>query len=144
MDLVRLKRNVNALSDNLNNMVLEVLDDHELQIKELIHIQLRKGERGDGQLITPQYSDAYAQKKGRDVPDLKVSGEFWDDIKTEKANDVLLIDADTLTRKGFELAEHLEKRYTSKIYELTSESRSKLLELIMPDLQKAFYNELAR
>lgn len=139
MDLVQLKKSLDNVIPKLNGIILQVLDDHEVQIKELIHIQLRKGERGDGQLITPQYSDAYARKKGRTVPDLKVDGSFWDSIYTEPENQVLKIDSDIKTRKGFELGQHLQKRYTNMILELTRSSREKLLSLISADLYKSIF-----
>ena len=139
MDLISLRQSLENIIPRLNGIILQILDDHETQIKELIHIQLRKGERGDGQLISPQYSDKYARKKGFTVPDLKVDGSFWDSIYTEPENQVLKIDSDIKTRKGFELGQHLQKRYTNMILELTKSSREKLLSLIGNDLYKAIF-----
>jgi len=135
-DIVRVIRKLEYLKLHLLDIILESLDEHEVQIKELIHVQLRKGTKGDGQLITPQYSNKYAAKKGRTVPDLKVDGSYWDSIFTEPDNDVLLIKSEMKTRKGFELAEHLEERYTSKILELDAQSLQKLGKIILPSLKK--------
>jgi hypothetical protein len=143
-DLIKFANNLKILSVNIEQVILDTLDEHEVQIKELIHIQLRKGERGDGQLITPQYSPAYAKKKGRTVPDLKIDGSFWDSIFTEIDKEVIKIDSDIRTRKGFELGQHLQLRYTEKILELTPESLNKLRNLILPKIKIKILNEINR
>lgn len=122
--------NIEKLISNLRGIDIKVILEETVKeesdnIKSLIHVQLKQGYRGDGQLISPQYSKAYEKKKGRSVPDLKVSGQFWSDITPNYDDGIINVSADTRTRKGFELAEHLEKRYTSKIYELTPASTKK-------------------
>lgn len=141
MSLDRLEKNLVRL--DLIAIVLRVLDKHESDIQSLVRLQLQQGVRGDGQLISPQYTKAYAKKKKRTVPNLKVTGQFYSDIFTGIVGNVIHVDADTKA-KGFELGQHLQKRYTSKILELTRDSRVKLGQLIKNDLQKAIKYEIYR
>lgn len=139
----KLIANLTYVSNNLFEIVLDELSKLDKQIKDLLHIQLRQGKRGDGQIISPQYSPGYAKKKGRTIPDLKLSGQFWDNIFTEVTGDVLSVSS-VRKVKSFDLADHLEKRYTSKIYELAPDGMKKLSDLLYSALYKRLQNEIYR
>lgn len=139
--LDRLIKNINSARGSLTDYALAAIDEKETEIRELIHLQLRKGLRGDGQKITPDYSEGYAKRKGRTIPDLKVSGQYWGSIKTAIRNDIIDVTGERKS-KSFDVAEHLELRYTSKILELTPESMKKLAPKIWEIIIKKIHDEI--
>lgn len=141
MDVVLIRDSINRVIPRIPLLLLEVLDENEAFIQKLINDQLAQGQRGDGQVITPQYSEAYAKKKGITIPDLKLTGEFYKSIFTEIADKVLLIDTNRV-EGGFALGQHLLKRYTDKILELTQQSLVKLKEKVVPQLINKVNNEI--
>ena len=114
----------------------------EPEINKLITSQLGKGIKGDGSKIVPQYSDQYAKKKGKKTPDLKVSGSFWDSIKITSIQDNIAQIEGNLTNKGFDVAKHHEKRYTSGIYELTKQNRDIIFAKLNSNILIRINNEL--
>lgn len=88
--------------------------------------QLFKGEDSTGSQIQPLYrSSSYAKMKnqmnsapGYGVPDLKLTGSFYQNMKVRVESDTLILDSDV------EYAQNLEKKYDAdKIYGLTEDNQ---------------------
>ena len=94
----------------------------EKQLLDLNRSQLIIGQKSDGQAITPKYSTNYAKRKkgsrSSPTPDLKVTGKFYRSFQTKLTEKQIEIEG-TRESKGFDVAEHLEKRYSEDIYGLT-------------------------
>ena len=65
---------------NLDAMVTIALEEQGQAFTDINKSQMALSIRSDDHAITPLYSPAYAKKKGFTHPDLKVKGDFQDDM----------------------------------------------------------------
>ncbi len=133
MDFLELHRKIQFIIDNFDRIIIETLEENETFIKSLIQGQLKKGQKKSGN-ITPKYSNPYAKKKGFTTPDLFDTGEFYNNIFTNAVAGVIEVDS-IRKNKGFNVAENLEERYGSEIYELNEKSIEDLRAHIIPQIQ---------
>jgi len=142
MDLEQIRDGMKRTISLLDKLLIETLEENGKFIEDLIRLQLQKGQKKGG-LITPTYSKAYAAKKGFSVPNLKVLGNFYESIYTEAYSKGLIVDS-KLKVKSFDLGQHLQKRYTEQILELTAQSLEKLKNKIIPEWLNKIQNEINR
>lgn len=123
------------------SLVDSSIEATEGQLLDFNREQLDKGKRSDSQNITPDYSLPYAKRKGFKTPNLKVTGEFHRSLSAKiKARSIEI--EGKRQNKGFDVAAHLEKRYTSNIYGLTDSNQTKYNKIFLPVFQKQLSDEL--
>lgn len=82
--------------------------------------QLDQGKKNDNNPITPFYSDAYAKKKGFQIPDLKDTGDFHNGIFVDYTQRGLNFDS-----RDYK-TDILTEKYTVDIFGLTQENATKI------------------
>lgn len=133
--LERLLKNLRTI--NLVTIVGEVLEYYDKEITDLVREQLSEGTKGDGSKF-----DAYADRtielkriRGRILMGERIAlidtGKFWQSLISGVIGGNLIIDD-----KEQSLLKELESRYGDKIISLTKESRSKLLLLMIDNIQQ--------
>jgi hypothetical protein len=97
-----------------------------------------EGTREDGSKITPNYSTSYKIKYNKpNHVDLTLSGGYLKSYKTTIKNGIITIKGDKDV-KGFDLADHLRKRY-GNIEGLTQKQWDEVVdEIILPEIIKEF------
>ena len=119
----------------IEEIVLRVIKENESYAIELNLQQLDAGKDRLG-IRLPPYTPAYAEFKGRKIPDLKLTGAFWDGftLLTEKFP-VTITSTDEKTLK-------LVERYGSNIFNLSEVNTKKFAKYVQPfikeEIRKAF------
>lgn len=150
MTLSEVHSKISSLRSKVERIVVDEVNKAEPLLRSLIQQQLAQGQKAPGVNITPSYVPPYARKKKRmgssssPVPDLKVSGGFWNNIEIT-GNQGLVFQIESKRNAGsFNLAEHLEKRYTSQIYELTPDNYNRFINSILTKIDNRLTNEANR
>lgn len=120
---------------------IEVLEDNPNVIPNLIRGQLYFGYDGDGLRLSPYKSKYYAKKKneqnpqaGLGNPDLYVTGQFYEGIDAEIANNTVV------TYSNDSKNQKLTEMYGDEILKLGEESISELrTDTLQPGMLKKFY-----
>jgi hypothetical protein len=73
----QLRKNSNQIVANLNTIIATLIEDNDKKLIELNQQQLKNNKNADGKKITPDYSAAYARKKGYKKVDGYLSGEMY-------------------------------------------------------------------
>lgn len=129
------------------SLVDSSIEATEEQLLDLNRAQLIKGQKSDGNKIVPKYTKKYSAFKKKigsrpaPTPDLKVDGTLHRSLKTEIKARTIEIEG-TLVSKGFDVAGHLEKRYTSEIYGLTDQNLTRYADFFSQEFTKRLQNEL--
>lgn len=127
---------------NLDIIFENALLSYEGEITRLNKENLSKGKTSEGDNIKPDYSPDYAKKKGKKTPDLFINGSFYDSIFVTTTNEPELLVTSNLNVKGFELADHLSKRYTVNIYGITDQQAEVIKNKAIKKVIKIFNNGL--
>ena len=136
-----MKSGLKRLSKNLSNLdLVQVIGDtfefYDKQITDLARVQLSEGKKGDGTQFDFYKPATVKIKKERGTIlmgeriALIDTGEFWSKLITDSFGGSLIID-----NKDRGLLAELESRYGDKILSLTAESRSQLIQMMLPDIQ---------
>lgn len=135
MPFEQLLENIKNTRAKLPEIFGEALLTSDDEIVRLNQSNLRKGMLSTGELITPEYSDSYAARKGFNIPDLNLTGGFYGSIFVTETNEPgeIWITSDEI-RDGFALAAHLESVYSPDIYSITEEQLDKLFDGSTGDL----------
>jgi hypothetical protein len=128
-------RNIETVRGELTEIAIDAILLEDKTIIALNRKQLQQGRRADDELISPNYSNQYAKKKGRKVPNLKVSGEFYDNIYVYKDNNFVSVSSQR-TENGFDVADRLEEMYTSEIYGINSNNKKYVVPKIWGNIFK--------
>lgn len=144
MDLLQFQQNLQGI--DVWEILRPILEKHFADIEELNREQLSEGIDGDGSGM-PDYKDEnYANFKDQYVPtykiypttDLRLTGAFYEGIQA-KFN-LYGIEIESLDAKAAEL----ERKYGSAIHDLTEESRSKLIDLIIDEYRESLLNAMTK
>jgi len=109
---------------------IEETDDAYIELNT--QKQLFKGYDSTGSQMQPLYKSPYYAKKknqmnsapGYGVPDLKLTGSFYQNMKARVESDALILDSDV------DYAQYLEKNYEAdKIYGLTEDNQEQYNEV---------------
>jgi len=65
---------------NLDMFIAEALDEKGQAFADINKMQMLESKRSDEATITPRYSPNYAKRKGFQNPNLKLTGDFQDDM----------------------------------------------------------------
>ena len=130
MGISTIRRNSNRFVSLLPVMIALAIEAVNDDLVLLNRSQMLSGERADGQVITPMYSPKYAVFKGFNVPNLKLTGDFQDDmILTVNENDQTF-DITSFDPKTNDLID----RYTGKIFGIAPENRPRARYLVLNQL----------
>jgi len=129
---------------NMNEAVNSAVKKNELKVLELnTGSQLyNKGITSDGKTIKPSYSKPYAALKRRmGIPSGRVtlflSGSLYKGFKITYGKDHISFGAPGYTTsRGFQLPEHLKKRYGNLIFGLTPKNVQSTGQIIKPEISK--------
>jgi len=117
-------------------------------IADMNREQLWSGKASDGSRLAPPYAASTVKAKTRkrqptDRVTLKDTGAFHDSIKARPERKYLSVQSQHNV-KGYDLAEHLNKRYGGRgsIYGLTQENRVKLITNVKPLFAKNMKDEI--
>jgi len=119
MDFSDLARKSAEFVANLQGWAEIAILTNEDPLVELNIKQMLKSTKADGSPILPLYSKGYAKKKGFSKPNLRLSGDFHDEM--------LL----TVTGRNYSITSSnfvtpfLEKRYTDKIFGIAPDNQAK-------------------
>jgi len=119
--------------------IQKILKGKEQEIINLLtKEQIYKGIKGDGSAITPTYTPQYQkikQAKGlyQGFVDLHLSGDYLESFKAVYQKEDVIIESNRM-EEGFNLSEHLKKRYGSLVEEFTNEHYLMVIELIKSGL----------
>lgn len=127
----RLARKLEKLTpEAVEKIVLRVCKEHEAFAIELNLRQLDAGKDRLG-IKFPPYSPAYARKKGRKIPDLKLTGAFWKGFILNAGSFPLTITSkDAKTQK-------LVERYGTNLFNLSEVNTKKFARHVQPFIVEA-------
>ena len=112
MGINQIRKQSNAFVRNLEVHISQSIENVSDDIVDLNRKQMLRGKRSDEQKIVPKYSKRYAKRKGFTTPNLKLEGDFQDDmdlIVNENQGEVVITSFDY--KNPF-----LVNRYTDKIF----------------------------
>ena len=129
---------------DFGEIINQVIKKNEKKIVELnTKKQLYEaGIKNTGARITPPYAKStIKQKRSKGQPTDRVTlrdkGGYHAGFFIIYEKDQITIESKAITKKSFNLSEHLAKRYGKEVKGLTNLNIDELRELILPDLQKA-------
>ena len=109
-------QNVRRLQRDLPAVCAQTVNDDPDVFEDAQRDQMNRSENVKGRKITPKYSKAYAQFKGKANPDLNLTGAFQKAIKTSATrNEVTVTSSD-------EKKKWLVKRYKDDIFGFNNKS----------------------
>ena len=123
MDFSDLARKSAEFVANLQEWAEVAIMKNEDKVVQLNIDQMLKSTKADGSPILPLYSEGYAKKKGFSNPNLKVTGDFH--------NEMLLTvfgDQYNITSSNF-VTPFLENMYGTQIFNLNADSSKKAREM---------------
>jgi hypothetical protein len=128
MELQEFTTALTSLINNWDNLMDEFFDSIGPDLIDENTAQLDAGLNSNGYELPEYRSDEYAAFKGRTIPDLKLTGDFWEGFVIEQTKSNLKIwSTDSKTDK-------LVKKYGSDIFGLTDERLDRLIkDQIYPD-----------
>lgn len=92
--------------------------------------QLDAGLDATGATLPPYQNPEYAAMKGRTIPDLKLTGDFWSGFVASQLKDSIIIDSTDSKR------DKLVAKYGADIFGLTDQRLDRLIkDQILPDFQ---------
>ena len=99
--------------------------------------QLDSGLDATGATLPPYQNPEYAAMKGRTIPDLKLTGDFWSGFVASQLKDSIIIDSTDSKR------DKLVAKYGADIFGLTDQRLDRLIkDQILPDFQLFLRNKL--
>ena len=138
-----LRKKVKALKKAFDEDLEKIFKSEMKYILKLQKDQLWKGERGDGKRIVPEYAETTIKiKKSKGQPTNRVTlrdtGEFYSEMDVDySSKDFLIVNYDEKFNK-------LEKKYTSEILGLNSESQDLLRERVKTKIEKRILKNLSK
>ena len=123
---------------NLPEWIEAAVISNENALVELNISQMLNSTRADGKPILPLYSTAYAKKKGFTKPNLKVKGDFQDEMRLTTFGKQYSVTS------SVDYAKHLEKLYTPKIFGIAPANRPAARELNDRSLAELYLKWLER
>lgn len=105
--------------------------------------QLRQSRRADNSKITPLYSQRYAQKKGFKNPNLRDTGQYYNNFFLEIEGDTIIIRSERF-ESGFDVRAALIERYGNKIEGVSVQFLEQFCnEILLPELERLLLVRLA-
>ena len=118
MTINKLRKRSNEFVRNIDVHIAIAVQDSEPEIIKQNTRQMLNSELSDGSPILPKYSDAYAKRKGFRNPNLRLSGDFQNDMfLTTNENDRTYFVSSLDFKTPF-----LVEKYTLNVFGLTDKS----------------------
>ena len=142
---------VNSVIDRLDEIMVEVMVEHEAEIIDLNLSQLEEGIDAEGQAIEPEYEyEEYAKLKKSmgsrapfGTPDLKLEGDFHSGFYGEPYNTVNEGMSGLFVDSRDEKSEKLQRKY-GLIFGIAPKNMPELQDILIEGSQKFIIDEITK
>ena len=132
MTVSELRKKSNAFVRDLDLNILLAVEAVEEEIVDLNRGQMLSSTRSDGQAITPEYSPAYAARKGFSAPNLKLTGDFQSEMD-------LIVEGNEYIITSFDFkTPFLVDKYGAAIFGITVANQAKAQNLTARSLTRLY------